>query len=84
MQVNPDGIMEVRIYDGTIMPIEEIHERIGWKENNMKYEIKEPSDIENNLISSINNLRMNPILFYETFLKQNTNTIWTEDFLKAI
>ena len=83
MQVKPDGIMEVRIYDGTIMPIEEIHERIGWKENNMKYVIKEPSDIENNLISSINNLRMNPILFYEKNIRDNArHIIWTKDYLK--
>ena len=25
---------------------------------------------------------MNPILFYENFLKNDSNTIWTEDFLK--
>jgi hypothetical protein len=83
IEVNPEGTMEVRIYDGTVMPFEEIYERIGWKENNLKYEITEPSEIENKLISTFNNLRMNPILFYEKHIRDSSKyIIWTKDFLK--
>ena len=83
IEVNPEGTMEVRIYDGTVMPLEEIYERIGWKENSLKYEITEPSEIENELIGTFNNLRMNPILFYEKYIRDSSKyIIWTKDFLK--
>lgn len=83
VEVKPEGTMEISIYDGVNMSIEEIYEKIGWQENNMKYAIKEPSELENNLIITFNNLRMNPILFYEINIKNNQNVIWTEDYLKG-
>ena len=82
MDFCPEGTMEVKVFDGKLLSIEEINSKIGWKEKNMNYSNKKSTDLENKLTTDINNLRMNPILFYETFLKQNTNTIWTEDFLK--
>ena len=83
LKVSPEGTMEVRIYDGTVMPIEEIYEKIGWKEDYMKYELTEPSEIENILINTFNNLRMNPILFYEKNIRDSSRyIIWTKDFLK--
>ena len=49
----------------------------------MSYSNKFSSELENKLTTDINNLRMNPLLFYENFLKNTSNTIWTEDFLKS-
>ena len=81
MDICPEGTMEVKVFDGKLLSIEEINSKIGWKEKNMNYSSKNSSDLENKLTTDINNLRMNPILFYETFLKKDSNTIWTEDFL---
>ena len=82
MDVKPEGTMEVKVYDGICMPIEEIYEKIGWKENNINNSTIEISELENNLILTINNLRMNPILFYEQNIRDNKKIIWTEDYLQ--
>jgi hypothetical protein len=82
LDVSPEGTIEVLVYDGVAMPIEDIYKKIGWKQDNMKYAIKEPSELENNLINTFNNLRMNPVLFYEQNIRDNQNVIWTEDYLK--
>ena len=82
IEVNPEGNMEVKVFDGTLMSFEEINSKIGWKEKNMNYSNKKSTDLENQLTTDINNLRMNPILFYENFIKNNSSTIWTEYFLK--
>ena len=34
MKIEPEGKLEVNVYDGEYMEIEEINNRIGWKENN--------------------------------------------------
>ena len=82
MKVAPDGTMEISIYDGIYMPVEEIYKKMGWYENNKNYNIKAPTELENNLVNTFNDLRMNPILFYEINIKENQNIIWTEDYLK--
>ena len=65
IKVSPEGTIEVKVFDGTLMSIEEINEKIGWKEKDMNYENKNSTEIENELTVNLNNLRMNPILFYE-------------------
>lgn len=55
--------MKVRLYDDIFMSIEEIYEKIGCKENNNN-NFNGISEIENNLIITLNNFRMNPTLFY--------------------
>ena len=82
IEICPEGSMEVKIFDGTLMSIEEINSKIGWKEKSMSYSNKFSSELENKLTTDINNLRMNPILFYDTFFKNNKNMIWTQTFLK--
>lgn len=82
LDVCPEGNMEIKVFDGTLMPIEEINSKIGWKEKNMNYSSRKSKDLENELTTDINNLRMNPLLFYQNFYKGNSNTIWTEYFLK--
>ena len=42
-------------------------------------------NIENDLTVFLNNLRMNPILFYDSFIKDdNLNKTWTKDFLEIM
>ena len=84
MDVYPEGTMEIKIFDGILMTIEEINSKIGWKEKDMSYASKKSTDLENKLTKDINSLRMNPILFYETYQKSLSSNIWTEDFLKNI
>ena len=38
--------------------------------------------MENNLIKSINNLRMNPILFYEKNFREFKNICWIKKYLE--
>lgn len=84
IKVNPEGTMEIKVFDGKLMSTEEINEKIGWKEENMRYENKNSNELENDLTVDINNLRMNPILYYEKNIKNNYNNIWTEEFLNKM
>ena len=76
--------MEVKVFDGTLLTMEQINEKIGWKSKEIKYIFEDASELENNLTNDINNLRMNPILFYEKNIKKNGNAVWTEDFLNKM
>ena len=82
LEMRPEGIIEMYIYDGEVLPIEEIYKRIGWIENNMKYGNNKGSDLENNLMTSLNNLRMNPVLFYEKYFREVKNILWIEKYLE--
>ena len=82
IKVNPEGTMEVRIFDVEMMTMEEINQKIGWKQQVLKYIVDESTEFEQNLTNDINDLRMNPVLFYERYVKRIQNAIWTEGFLK--
>ena len=84
VKINPEGDMEVKVFDGTLLTMEQINEKIGWKSKEIKYIFEDASELENNLTNDINNLRMNPILFYEKNIKKNGNAVWTEDFLNKM
>ena len=84
LKVNPEGTMEIKVFDGKLLTMEEINEKIGWKTKSLKYEISDASELENRVANEFNDLRMNPVLFYETKLKPIQNSIWTEDFLKKM
>ena len=110
MKIEPEGKLEISVYDGIYMRIEEINEKIGWKEhgaidnnnenqNNEKNNIDKKSmkssystkiidmeekELEKNLRKQLNNLRMNPTLFYEKYINFNTNLIKTKKYLDKI
>ena len=84
IEVYPEGSFSIKIFDGKLMSLDEINSRLGWKEKDMNYTSKKSSELENDLTNYINNLRMNPILFYEKYIKSNNNIIWTEEFLKKM
>ena len=110
MKIEPEGKLEISVYDGIYMKIEEINEKIGWKEhgaidnsnenqNNEKNNIDKKSmkssystkiidmeekELEKNLRKQLNNLRMNPTLFYEKYINFNTNLIKTKKYLDKI
>ena len=87
LKVEPEGKLEVNVYDGEYMEIEEINRRIGWKENNTinndennkeqnnekilnekEREEMEKINFEKKLRNNSNNLRMNPLQFYEQYI----------------
>ena len=83
MSIKPEGKLTIKIYDGELLSREEIYEKIGWKEKELKYANKNSSSIENDLTLLLNNLRMNPILFYESYVKDDIkNKTWTKEFLE--
>ena len=84
LKLNPQGSLNLNIYDGTYMEIDEINKRIGWKENSENYINGEPDEIEKELANNINNLRCNPKLFYEKYIQKNQNLRWTEEYLNNI
>ena len=84
IEVYPEGSFSIKIFDGKLMSMEEINSRLGWKEKDMNYLSKKSSELENDLTKDINDLRMNPILFYEKYMKGNSNIIQTEEFLKKM
>ena len=103
MKIEPEGKLEVFVYDGDYMSIPDINEKIGWLENativgekSERSKTKSPNkkkaniielnekEIENALIKNINNLRMNPSMYYEKYISFNTNYLWTKEYLYNI
>ena len=103
MKIEPDGKLEVFVYEGDYMSIPDINQKIGWLENanileekSEKSKAKSPNknkdnkielnekEIENALIKNINNLRMNPSMYYEKYISFNTNYLWTKEYLYNI
>ena len=84
LNIRPQGSLNLSIFDGTYMEISEINKKIGWKESNENYENINPSDIEKEVANYINNLRLNPKLFYEKYIQNNQNLTLTEEYLKKI
>ena len=102
MKIEPEGKLEVNVYDGEYMEIEEINNRIGWKENNPvnndennnenrenKLSEKEREEIdrtnfENKLRNNLNNLRMNPLQFYEQYICKSKNIKNTIKYLEKL
>lgn len=103
MKIEPEGKLEVSVYDGDYMEISEINEKIGWFENgtiivDKSEKSKEQSpnknkgnknvlnekEIEKNLRKHINNLRMNPSMFYEKYISFYANYLWTKEYLLKI
>ena len=65
------------------MTMDEIYDKIGWKVKNLKYANKKATLTENELTVFLNNLRMNPKLFYESFIKDdNDKKIFSKEFLE--
>ena len=103
LKFNPEGSIEVKVYDGEYMEIEEINKRIGWTENNKinndennkeekkdneiskkEKEKKDKKDFENKIRNEYNNLRMNPLIFYEQYISKTRNMNQTKKYLEKI
>ena len=102
MKIEPEGKLEVNVYDGEYMEIEEINNRIGWKENNPvnndennnenrenKLSEKEREEIdrtnfEKKLRNNLNNLRMNPLQFYEQYICKSKGVKKTIKYLEKL
>ena len=103
LKIEPEGSIEVFVYDGEYMDINEINEKIGWIENNddnndinnkndifddNEIRIKKDDDIkkdfENKIRNEMNNLRMNPLLFYEQYIKKTNNLTKARQYLNKI
>lgn len=103
LKVEPEGKLEVNVYDGEYLEIEEINRRIGWKENNTinndennkeqnnekilnekEREEMEKINFEKKLRNNANNLRMNPLQFYEQYICKSKNVKDTKKYLEKI
>ena len=102
MKIEPEGSIEVCVYDGEYMNIDEINEKIGWIENNIenndinnkneifddntinKKEDNMKKEFENKIRNEMNNLRMNPLLFYDQFINKNKNLTNTRKYLEKL
>ena len=102
MKIEPEGSIEVSVYDGEYMNIDEINEKIGWIENNIenkdinnkneifddntvnKKEDNMKKEFENKIRNEMNNLRMNPLIFYDQFINKNKNLTNTRKYLEKL
>ena len=83
IELKPEGKLKIKIFDGELMTMDEIYDKIGWKVKNLKYANKKATLTENELTVFLNNLRMNPKLFYESFIKDdNDKKIFSKEFLE--
>ena len=85
IKIKPEGKLKINIYDGELMTRKEIYARIGWEQKELKYANKKAKLSENDLTFFLNNLRMNPILFYESIIikdDDNKNKTWITKFLE--
>jgi len=117
IKLEPEGQLEITVYDGEYMKIEDINERIGWKEsgifnndkesnknnennsdtnvgesnssikikkNNKNKNENDVQELEKKMRIYLNNLRLNPSLFYEKYINFNQSLIWTKKYLDKI
>ena len=102
MKVEPEGSIEVFIYDVEYMKIDEINQKIGWIENNptneneqneifdekkiSKNKIEENFNKEfaNKIRNEMNNLRINPIIFYDQYINKTKNLTKTREYLEKL
>ena len=100
MKIEPEGSIEVSVYDGEYMNIDEINEKIGWIENNIenndtnnkneifdgdtsnKKEDNMNKEFEDKIRNEMNNLRMNPLIFYDQFISKTKNLTQTRKYLE--
>ena len=102
LKIEPEGKLEVNVYDAEYMKIEDINKKIGWKENgqiknsngnekkaksigknnNKKCFTIEEKEFEKNIMKQLNNLRMNPVKFFEKYI--NSKLQDTKEFLAKI
>ena len=96
MKIEPEGSIEVSVYDGEYMNIDEINEKIGWIENNdtnnkneifdgdtsNKKEDNMNKEFEDKIRNEMNNLRMNPLIFYDQFISKTKNLTQTRKYLE--
>ena len=100
MKIEPEGSIEVCVYDGEYMNIDEINEKIGWIENNIenndtnnkneifdgdtsnKKEDNMNKEFEDKIRNEMNNLRMNPLIFYDQFISKTKNLTQTRKYLE--
>ena len=96
MKIEPEGRLEVNVYDGEYMDIEEINKRIGWIENNstndgetnqegenkINKKQREKKEFEKKLRNELNNLRMNPLIFYEQYINSSKTKTQTRKYLE--
>ena len=86
MKIKPEGKLKINVYDGKLMTRKEIYDKIGWKQKELKYANKKAKLSENDLTVFLNQLRMNPTLFYDSIIikddKLNKNKNWMAKFLE--
>ncbi len=82
IKTDPSGKLILNIYDVELITIDELNSRINWIESeNIIDKFENQDDIEYDLITLLNNLRMNPALFYEKHIEDYKNMIITKDYL---
>jgi hypothetical protein len=79
--INPSGSLNIKIFDGIVMNQNEINKKIGWLEMCILSQNKNFNKLEQLIINNLNNLRMNPVLFYEKNIETYKNMILTKEFL---
>lgn len=79
--INPSGSLNIKIFDGIVMNQNEINKKIGWLEMSILSQNKNFNKLEQLIINNLNNLRMNPVLFYEKNIETYKNMILTKEFL---
>ena len=103
LMLEPEGNIEVYVFDGEYMDIDEINEKIGWIENNfdnndinkineiiednnnkIKNDDNMKKEFENKIRNEINNLRMNPLIYYEQFIRKTKNLTDMKKYLESL
>ena len=82
VKVEPEGQLNLRIFDAEFLSVEEINKKIGWNDSSDLIMKKvEQSEIEFGFFKQLNNLRLNPVLFYEKNIEDYKNMINTKEYL---
>ena len=82
--IHPSGSLNIKIFDGIVMNQNEINKKIGWLEMSKLSQNKIFNKLEQSIINNLNNLRMNPVLFYEKNVQTYKNMILTKEFLSNL
>ena len=75
MKIEPEGSVEVNVYDGEYMDIEEINQKIGWKENNTINGDENNQEENNEKIISKKKMEENRKLEFEKKIRNELNNL---------
>lgn len=84
LKLSPSGMLIVKVYDAKKMDNNDINKKRGWLETSDENTNFSLGHLEYELVTNINNMKVNPMLFFEKNVGNYTDMILTQDYMKNL